>query len=221
MDAGAQSGHTSRRLARWVAVVGLGELLGFLVPATAGALWSERPWGVVAIIAAGAVEGSVLGLAQWSVMREAVHPLRVRPWVAATAIGAAVAYALGMLPSATASRWTTWPVAVQIIVAIPLFAGLLFSIGVAQWLVLRQFVAHAWWWIVGTTLGWMAGLVVFFAVAPPLWQEGQSPMTALLIGVLAGALMAAAMAIVTGLTWLRLVAAQPRRHPQPDDVAVA
>ncbi|MFH8250187.1 hypothetical protein ACH3VR_07470 [Microbacterium sp. B2969] len=125
-----------------------------------------------------------------------------------------------MRPSTTATEWAGWPPAVRITVAIALFATLLLSIGVAQWLVLRRVVAHAWWWIVGTSLGWIAGLAAFFAVAPPLWQEGQPMPIALLVGVLAGALMAVAMATATGLTWLRLLKAQPRRR-RPDEVAIA
>lgn len=210
---------TFRRSVRWIVVVGLGELVGFLVPATAGVLWSAREWGFAAIVAAGAVEGAVLGLSQWSVMREDMPALPVRAWAGATAAGAVVAYALGMLPSTTATAWAAWPMAGRVAVAIPLLLALLLSIGLAQWLVLRSFIAHAWWWIVGTAIGWVVGLAVFFLVAPPLWREGQSVSVALLISVLAGALMAAAMAAVTGFTWLRLLKSQRRRRRQ-DDLAM-
>jgi hypothetical protein len=43
-------------------------------------------------------------------------------------------------------------------VATIFFTGLL--IGVAQWLVLRQYIPKAFWWIVVSTLGWTLGLVL-------------------------------------------------------------
>lgn len=203
-------------LTRWVLVVTVGELAGFVLPVVAGVLWAEQGWGVVAVIAAGAFEGAILGAAQWSVMREFVRELPLWPWVGATAVGAVVAYALGFLPSATADVWTTWPFGLQLIAGIPLAVTLLLTIGVAQWIVLRHCMLHAWWWIVGSALGWLAGLGVFFAVAPPLWQEGQTIGVLVLIGLIAGALMAAAMALVTGVTWMRLVRAQPTWSPVSD-----
>ena len=144
-DAVARAGN--RPLLTWVTVVAAGELLGFVFPMTAGILWADTPWGVAAIMAAGAIEGAILGLAQWSVMRRDLARLSVGAWVAATASAAAFAYALGFLPSSYATTWTAWPVLVQIAVAIPLVAALLLSIGTAQWLVLRRLVGHAWWWI--------------------------------------------------------------------------
>jgi hypothetical protein len=198
-------------LPRWVLVVSAGELAGFVFPVIAGVLWVERPWGVVAVIAAGAVEGAILGLAQWSVMRDAVPELRPWAWVGATAAGAVAAYILGFVPSSTAGVWTTWPLGIQLLVGVPLAGALLLTIGVAQWIVLRRFMWHAWWWIIGSAFGWLAGLAIFFAVAPPLWNEGQPVGLTVLIGLVAGALMAIAMAAVTGVTWIRLVRAQRRR----------
>ena len=191
-------------LLRWVAIVGTGEFVGFLVPVTAGVLWADAPWGAIVIVAAGAIEGAILGLAQWAVMRRDLSRLRPGRWIGLTALAASAAYLLGLLPAATESWWTTWPLIAQILLAIPLFSALLLSIGAAQWLVLRRNVAHAWWWILGTATAWLAGLGVFFAIAPPLWHEGQSTAVAVVIGGIAGAAMATVMALVTGATWLRL-----------------
>ncbi|HEY9639739.1 MAG TPA: hypothetical protein V6C57_04610 [Coleofasciculaceae cyanobacterium] len=44
------------------------------------------------------------------------------------------------------------------LVATIFFTGLL--IGTAQWLVLRQYIPKAFWWIVVSTLGWTFGLVL-------------------------------------------------------------
>ncbi|WP_204150096.1 hypothetical protein [Leptolyngbya sp. CCY15150] len=45
-------------------------------------------------------------------------------------------------------------------IATIVFTGLL--IGAAQWLVLRQYIPKAFWWIVVSTLGWTFGLLLVF-----------------------------------------------------------
>ncbi|MHA7221955.1 hypothetical protein ACX80S_06490 [Arthrobacter sp. RHLT1-20] len=49
------------------------------------------------------------------------------------------------------------------------------------------------------------GLGVFFAVATPLWNEGQSRALIVGIGAAAGILMAASAALVSGLVMARLL----------------
>ena len=65
-------------------------------------------------------------------------------WTLATAIAGAIVGALEEL-------------GFQFIATI-VFTGLL--IGAAQWLVLRQYIPQAFWWIVVSTLGWTLGLVL-------------------------------------------------------------
>ena len=57
------------------------------------------------------------------------------------------------------------------LVATIFFTGLL--IGTAQWLVLRQYMPKAFWWIVVSTLGWTFGLVLvssYITLFDPLIQ---------------------------------------------------
>jgi hypothetical protein len=57
------------------------------------------------------------------------------------------------------------------LVATIFFAGLF--IGAAQWLVLRQYIPKAFWWIVASTLGWTFGLVLvsyYITLFEPLIQ---------------------------------------------------
>lgn len=57
------------------------------------------------------------------------------------------------------------------LVATIFFTGLL--IGTAQWLVLRQYIPKAFWWIVVSTLGWTFGLVLvssYITLFDPLIQ---------------------------------------------------
>jgi hypothetical protein len=56
----------------------------------------------------------------------------------------------------------------------------------------------------------VVALGVFTAVTTPLWQPGQGAVTVSLIGVLGGLLMAVAMAAVTGVGLLRLLACARR-----------
>jgi hypothetical protein len=206
-------------LRTWVPVVALAELVGFALPALVGVLTAASPTAVSlpALVAAGAVEGAVLGAGQVLVLR------RVRPavsgfrWVGATAVGAALAYVLGLLPSATAPVSATWPPAVVVVSGVLLGVLLLLVIGGAQWLELRRHVDGAGAWIVVTALGWLLGLGVFLAVAVPLWRPGQPVVVAVLVGLGAGALMATAMATVTGVGLVRLLARDRAHRAERDD----
>jgi hypothetical protein len=62
-------------------------------------------------------------------------------------------------------------------------------IGILQWVVLRQYLRRAGWWILASAVGWAGGWWIVFAVAP---QE---------IGVLTEPLLGAAMGT---LQWLVL-----------------
>jgi len=199
-------------LGRWTRWVTLGETVGFAVPAVVGA-WTAgvSPFvGVPALLAAGAVEGTVLGAAQAHVLRQAIPGLPVRRWIGVTGVAAVFAYLMGLLPSTLATGWPT-PAAV----ALGSAAGvaLLLSIGVAQWTVLRAHVARSASWIAVTAAGWLAGLAVFLVVAMPLWHEGQPLWQTVAVGTFAGLLMATTVAVVTGLGLVRLLRRNDVRPP--------
>ncbi|MCM4084661.1 hypothetical protein [Paractinoplanes hotanensis] len=192
---------------RWFATVTAGEFAGFAVPAVAGALTAQAPVAAafVAILAAGAVEGTMLGLAQATVLRYVLPRIAMRRWVAATAVGAVLAYAIGMLPSALAGHWADLPAAVVIIAGLILGSALLASIGTAQWLVLRTVLPRSASWIATTAGAWLAGLGVFLGFATPLWQPGQSITSVVVIGAAGGLLMAAVTSAITGASLGRLL----------------
>lgn len=191
-------------LRSWTAWVAAGEAIGFAVPAIAGAVTASASSyvSVPVLLAAGAVEGAVLGAAQAHVLRAAVPGLPGRRWIAVTSGAAVIAYALGLLPSTIAGQWS-----MPAIVALAGVAGtgLLLSIGAAQWTVLRRHIGHAAWWIAITAGGWLGGLAVFLLVAMPLWQPGQPSWLIAVIGVVAGVLMATTVALLTGLGLRRLL----------------
>ena len=197
-----------RPLARaWFRTVTAAECAGFAVPAAVGALTADARPGVLwpSVLAAGALEGAMLGWGQAVVLRRALPALPVRRWIGATAGAAVLAYVLGLLPSTFADRWSGWPPVAAAVAAFLLGTALLASLGTAQWLILRRLVAGAGRWIPGTAAAWLAGLAVFLAFAMPLWQPGQPMVLRVAIGVAGGLLMAATVAAVTGRVLRRIL----------------
>jgi hypothetical protein len=204
----------SRLFWRWTLATTCGEFVGFGVPAVVGAVSFDlsTPARAVALIAAGAVEGALLGIGQGIVVRQALPMISIRRWTLTTSVGAAAAWAIAM--SGVALTQVAPPVVVAP-AALVLGAGLLMSIGTAQWWLLRRQVPRAWRWIAGTAAAWMAALGVFTAVTTPLWQPGQSLGLIVVIGVLGGLVMAATIAAITGWTFVRLVTRVPADRPAP------
>jgi len=198
-----QADHVWRSWFVWTTA---GETLGFTVPAAAAALTAHRSaWVTVpALLIAGAVEGALLGLAQATVLRRMLPGLRARRWVVATSAAAVLAWLIGLLPSVFGGQLTTWPAWLQIVVGGLGGTILLLSIGTAQWLVLRGHLPRAGRWIAITAGAWLAGLAAFMIVATPLWHEGQSTLLIATIGAVAGLMMAATVAAITGFGLVRL-----------------
>lgn len=197
---------TNRVWRRWFWWATAGEVVGFALPAATGVAswdWSAH-WSLVALVAAGTVEGGVLGAAQAHVLAGEVPALRRRAWVGATAAGAALAYLVGMAPATLAGLRGLPPPLLVLLAAVGAVV-LLGSIGTAQWLVLRHAIPRSASWVLTTAGAWLAGLAVFMVVATPLWHEGQSPVLAVAIGLGAGLLMAATVAATTGLALCRLL----------------
>lgn len=193
---------------RWVLLVSIGELVGFSAPGVVGAWTAGMSSGaqLPALVAAGMVEGAVLGGAQARVLAPVLRGFRSGAWVVATSAAAGFAWLLGMLPSTTYSSWSTWPVGVAVVVGAVVGLVLLLSIGTAQALVLPAGTPGPGGWIGWTAAGWCTGLVAFGIVAPPLWHEGQEPVVSVLIGLAGAAAMALTMAAVTGVGAVRLCA---------------
>ncbi|MEU3651138.1 hypothetical protein AB0E59_47825 [Lentzea sp. NPDC034063] len=183
---------------RWTTA---GEFVGFLTPALAGALTSSPEL----LVLAGVVEGAVLGAAQAVVLHRIDRTLHRRSWIGVTALAAGFAWAVAMLAVHNGDQLNMLPLAAVLPIAALAGTGILLSLGTAQWFVLRNHVRRAHLWIWANAVAWGAGVLVFTAVATPLWQPGQSPELIALIGALGGLLMAATMAAVTGAALIRLV----------------
>jgi hypothetical protein len=143
----------------------------------------------------------VLGTAQadclygWGVL-----PVR-RRWIAATSVGAAVAWSLGMLPSTLGGL--NWTVGTVVLVGI---GGLILlsSLPLAQYFVLRDHVRRALLWIPINMVAWLLGIT--WTLVPSPWVDQSTPIgTLILIYGVAGLCMAATVAVITGLGMTRLL----------------
>lgn len=164
-----------------------------------------------AAVASGAIEATIVGLAQWWAMRPWFPQVGRFAWWRATLIGALLAYVLGYLPSAlinltqTTTDTTAAPVAeppqtVVLLLAVGLGAvgGAILSF--AQYLTLRGKVARAGRWIPANMLAWAVGMpIVFWAIdlafkLPALWQSVALMAVALLVmGAVVGAIHGVAL----------------------------
>ncbi|RDI68298.1 hypothetical protein [Nocardia pseudobrasiliensis] len=209
---------------RWFSLVTVGEFLGFLAPATAGASTIDAGAGMVvaAVLLSAVVEGSTLGWFQAFALRPVLPRLPAARWTAATVGGALFAWLLGLIPMLWGERIGRWPTWIQLPLMASVALTIVFSLGIAQWIVLRRWTDRAELWIWANAVGWVLGLLAFGLVAMPLWHPGQSRTDVLLVGVLAGLVMAAVMAAITG-AFLRaivreshLVAGLGTSVPRPD-----
>lgn len=164
-----------------------------------------------AAIASGAIEATIVGLAQWWAMRPWFPQIGRFAWWRATLIGALLAYVLGYLPSTlinltqTTADATVAPVAEPPQAVVLLLAAGLGAVGgailsFAQYLTLRGKVAQAGRWIPANMLAWTVGMpMVFWAIdlaykQPALWQSLALMAVALLVmGAVVGAIHGVAL----------------------------
>jgi hypothetical protein len=127
--------------------------------------------GLLAVVLGTVLEGVVVGVAQELVLRRRLTQLRPRSWIVATAIGAALAWVLGMVPSTvmaltsseSASQSSAEPsvlVTIVLAVGLGLVAGPI--LGIAQWTVLRRLVQRAGRWLWANALAWAVGMPLIF-----------------------------------------------------------
>jgi hypothetical protein len=188
--------------------VTLGELGGFALPALAGAALyfsglPEGPLFRVILVAAGAGEGAVLGLAQFLALRRSLPRLSAPAWIGGTAAAAALAWTIGLIPSTLSAPPALSPALVA--VAVPLGLLFLLSIGGVQWLELRRHVRHAGRWIAANAIAWPLGVAVP-VIALSLLPDGTPAALMALAGLVSGAGMGALVGALTGLTLVKLLA---------------
>lgn len=198
---------------RWMLAVTIGEATGFAIPAGTAVVLAlaGAPAGLVyfSMILAGTCEGVLLGLGQWIGFGRSIVPRAA--WVGATAMGAAIAWSIGMLPSSTDMDFSA-PFTLPLVI----FLGsvLLLSIPTLQWMVLRRFGRRSVWWIPVNVGAWATGIL--WTLAPsPIVDETTPGLAVLGIYVLSGILMAATVAALSGVAAHRLVVKSTTNPVQP------
>lgn len=207
---------------RWTLANALSEMIGLgLTFAITGLFFSslgeQNSAGSILLsfaiaVLSGAVEATVVGLAQWWAMQPWFPAIERFAWWRGTLIGALLAYVLGYLPStlmsmreATAS---TAPVAepaqwIVLLLAAGMGAAGGAVLSFAQWLAMRGRVRGAGIWMPANMLAWLFGMpVIFWGIdlafkMSALWQSSL---------LLAGTLFAAGAVVgaIHGLFLIRL-----------------
>jgi hypothetical protein len=163
------------------------------------------------MIAAGTLEGVIVGFAQWLVLRRRIRRMSRREWITATAIGAFAAWVIGMAPSTlmalNQSAGSSQPPeirdAVKYALAAVMGAALGMILGAPQWRVLRRYASGASLWIWANAAAWAVGMPVVFigAGASP---AGASALSVALTVVVTIAAAGASVGAIHGvaLLWL-------------------
>jgi hypothetical protein len=188
---------------RWVAANALGEMVGLgatiaVVALAFSGLDEQAGVGRVLLlfllaVASGAIEATVVGLAQWWAMHPWFPAITRRAWWLATLIGALVAYVLGYLPStlmslgsdASQSQATDPPQWVVLLLAAGMGAVAGAVLSFAQWRALRNTVLRAGWWVPANMLAWSAGMpIIFWGIDAAQKDQSLPQMILLLAGCL-------------------------------------
>jgi hypothetical protein len=194
---------------RWTLANGLAELLGLGATfATIGLMVSridtQRISGILLAfaltVASGAIEATLVGLAQSWAMRPWFPMITRLAWWRATLIGALLGYVLGYLPSTLISMGQTSaqasPVEPPQWLTLLLAAGLGAAAGAllsfAQWLVLRGRGRRTGLWIPANMLAWACGMPVIFLGLDLAFKQRQLWQSVL---VIAGALLLAGLVV--------------------------
>lgn len=177
---------------------------------------------LLAVALGAIVEGSIVGGLQWFVLRRPIPDLRWRAWAVATAAGAGIAWALGMVPSvamsfvpAQGAQGTTqgFAMAESVVLLLALLMGgaLGAILGVAQWVALRRHVPAAGWWVLANAVAWAVGMVLVFAGTSFIPESGVVT-PASIIAVIAGVVLAGTtVGAVHGLVLIWLLRLRDQR----------
>jgi hypothetical protein len=184
---------------RWTIANGLAEFVGLGGTFVAiGLLFSridtQQTSGILlsfaVAIASGAIEATIVGLAQWWAMQPWFPIIGRFTWWSGTLIGALLAYGLGYLPStlmsmgeaATQTPQAEPPTWVVMLLAAGLGAVAGVVLAFAQWLVLRGKVERAGLWIPANALAWAVGMPVIFWGMDLAFKQAEVWQTILVVG---------------------------------------
>jgi uncharacterized protein YacL len=206
--------------AQWVLANGIAECVGLGLTFGAGVVifivfgeprhtWEALAFGLLMVIT-GVIEGSIVGIFQWRVIRKLLPIINWKSWLVATLIGALTAWLLGSIPSTLASmqpdqqaEMVEPQLAVMLLLAAAMGAVLGLVLAFPQSHVLRKYTSNAWIWLPANSLAWLAGLPIIFAAVDLVFKQN-STVFAVLLFFSALALTGAVVGAIHGLALVRL-----------------
>ena len=186
----------------------ISQLLGLGIVIGAGAIASTltEPVAIGLLHLVGALVGTVIGVAQWLVLRPYIrHPNR---WIIVTIVGAMVGWMVGVkasvflaLVTGLGTRGLSLSIFFEGVLLLGAWVGLM--LGFAQWFVLQANLPGAGWWIPANIVAWALGLAVAFLGIGMAKQAGWDAIALAGTGF-AGILSGAVVGAITGavLVWL-------------------
>lgn len=191
---------------RWILVTSIAEILGLTIVGIVSMTLSRVSHIQGSFTLIGTLEGIILGFSQWLVLRHYIH--HSNRWIIATVIGGLFAWFTGLTISALMAL-------VYAGVAEPtktldffrglflLGAGLGTVLGFCQWLVIKNQIRRAIWWIFANAIAWAFGLIIAYFGAG-LMEASFSLRTALST-VATGTAMGAVIGGITGIALIYLI----------------
>ena len=176
----------------WFLASLVGYALGmFLGASVAYGLFDRDTFDGTMGLTLGIVMGTIGGFAQWVVLRERFAGARW--WILASALGFATVFSMGgtVRPNENPAM-----IGIRMAIAFGLVAG------VPQWLILRQKVARAGWWVLANILGLLVaemGFPISIAISAATGNDNLSMLVAALVFAAAyGAVTASALVMLLG-----------------------
>ena len=209
-------GTNTRYWLKWTIACGAGEFLGIGVAAAIATLHfrflgephtaGQQSLFTLVMVSAGVIEGAVTGSFQWFVLKNRFVAVRARNWLGVTALGAVIAWLLGVLPSmlfagqTSATPSTTADLSMWQMALFGALSGVVLGavFGGFQWLEFRRHAAKAWRWILANSVAWIPGLGIIF-VGASVPQAGTSLFIVITIATLSGLLGGLSVGAITGL----------------------
>ncbi|PSB28449.1 hypothetical protein [Stenomitos frigidus] len=203
----------------WVAATAIAEFVGLgivlIASTTLNLLGTTEIVAVLHLV--GLLQGIILGFAQWLVLRRYIK--HIGKWIAMTAIAASIAWLIGIKASAIISFFLildhTGTVEVKTLAlarAVLLLGAWVGSVlGLAQWLVLREHIRRAGWWIFANAIAWAFGLLVAYAGTTFMTIDRFNLATALAAAA-TGLTVGAVVGGITGIALLWLLKPRLLRH---------
>lgn len=189
----------------WVVAMAISQVvgLGLVVGISAFVQASGTVEMVFLLHLMGLLEGVVLGVAQWLVLRRYIRHLG--QWIAITAIAALFAWLVGLKASSLllffvglhqtlTAEMQTQAMLKGIFLLGAWVGGFL---GFAQWLVLKHHIRRAVWWVFANAFAWALGLVIAF-LGTGLIHGAPLNLETALVGTATGLTMGAVVGAITG-----------------------